>query len=549
MTASASGPSLLRGTSIVAFLTLLSRLCGFVRDLLTAKLFGTGIVADCFVVAFRIPNLLRSLVAEGALTSAFVPTFAGELKKGPEDAQSAISAVLAFLLLMTGLISLGGIVFAREIVTLFAPGFGDGTAKQDLCVLLTQIMFPYIVCVSIVAMLNGALNSVHIYGASAWAQVLMNIVLILGALAAMIETSHPWGAAIIMSASVVVGGLVQVWAQVPALRRAGFVLRLSFARGGKVIREILRLMLPAIFGAAVYQLSIFLGTLLASLQEQGAISWLFYADRVTQLPLGVFSIALASVLLPSLSRAHAEDNAAQFERHLVDSLRFTSFVMIPLSAVLFTFSFPITMLCFERGAFDAFSTLQTARAVAALSLSLWLVSTHTMLVRALIAKKDTVTPTLIGIASVLTYLLAAIVLMGMPISGDGSEAHDIVSQTKRFLQQFFPVMDFGHVGLSLGSVVSAAVSVTLVLLVVLLRYRVNFGAFVRATWKSLFASLAAVGSALLLCDMEQSALPPLAGGLLGGSIVFMAVHLVLRTREFMEMKNLLQRKIYERYKR
>ena len=321
--------SMVRGTGIVGSLTLVSRVLGFVRDMLVARLFGSGLYADTFFVAFRIPNLLRSLVAEGALTSAFVPVFASELKQGKEEAQSAFSSVMGLLLLTTALLSVVGIYLASTIVAFFAPGFGVGTEKFELCVLLTQVMLPYIMFVSVIALLNGALNSVKIFGSSALAQVVMNVVLILGAWAAMYLESR--AGVIALAVSVMVGGAAHLVAQVPALSRSGFSLAPSLHVFTPVTRQLLKLMLPAVVGATVYQLTIFLNTVMASLLREGSVSWLFYADRLTQLPIGIFSIALASVLLPTLSQAHVEKNRELFVKNLIDAVRYTSFFMIPLA--------------------------------------------------------------------------------------------------------------------------------------------------------------------------------------------------------------------------
>ena len=314
---------LLRGTAIVSVLTLLSRLLGFVRDLLIARLLGASLYADAFFVAFRIPNLLRSFVAEGALTSAFVPVFSSSLAKDKQEAFSAFRRVLGFLLMLTILLSSFGILYAPDVVLLLAPGFSEDLGKYQLCITLTKIMLPYIACVSVIAMINAALNSLHIFGASAWAQVTMNGVLIIGALCAMVF--EPERATIILAYSVLVGGLVQIVVQITSCLRAGLSLRPSFNIIRRDVGEVVRLMIPATIGASVYQITIFIATLLASLLPSGSVSWLFYADRIAQFPIGIFSVALASVLLPALSTASANADSDRFRRSLADSLRYTSF--------------------------------------------------------------------------------------------------------------------------------------------------------------------------------------------------------------------------------
>jgi len=288
--------SMFRGTAVVSSLTFISRILGFIREILVARLFGASLLADALFVAFRIPNLLRSVFAEGALTAAFVPVFASELAKGKSEAREAMRSITALLLLSTAIVSILGIIFADKIVSAIAPGF-EGE-RFELCVLLTRILMPYIMCVSIVALLNGALNSVHIFGISAFAQVIMNLALILGAIVAAYFESK--SAAIVLAISALAGGVLQVVAQIPALRRSGFSLLPSYKVLSSSSKQVIHLMLPAILGAAIYQVSIFLSTQLASILETGSISWLSYADRLVQLPIGVFSIALSSVLIQTL---------------------------------------------------------------------------------------------------------------------------------------------------------------------------------------------------------------------------------------------------------
>jgi putative peptidoglycan lipid II flippase len=337
---------LLRGTAIVSALTLISRILGFARDLLVARLLGTSIFADAFFVAFRIPNLLRSFVAEGALTSAFTPVFTSSLSQGNDSARLAMRRTIAFLLTLTGILTALLIVAAPDVVRLLAPGFEKNTEQFSLCVELTRIMAPYILCVSLVAMLNAALNALNIFGTSAWAQIVMNVVLISGALIAIPFDSQT--ATKILAISALLGGIVQILAQIPTALRSGLSLIPSFQLLSREVREVVTLMIPATLGASVYQVTIFLVTILASLLPTGSVSWLFYADRVAQFPIGIFSIALASVLLPALSHASARADIDSFRRNISNSLRFTSFCVIPMAAGIWGLALPITRLLFVR---------------------------------------------------------------------------------------------------------------------------------------------------------------------------------------------------------
>jgi putative peptidoglycan lipid II flippase len=466
---------MVRNTFIVGSLTLLSRLLGFIRDLLVARLFGAGFVADAYFVAYKIPNLLRSFVAEGALTGAFVPIFAAELKQGKANASRALQEITGFLLLTTITLTIFGIYFAPEITSFFAPGFETTPARFDLSVTLLRIMFVYIVFISLVALVNGALNTVHLFGMSSISQVVMNLTLIAGALIAWwslhqttgsLEIStgqnlapHETNAAVILAWSVVVGGIVQVLIQLPALRRVGLsIIPLFFARSG-VITQLLKTIWPALIGASVYQIGVFLNTVLASLLQSGSVAWLFYADRLVQLPIGIFSVALASVLLPTLATAAVDKNEDHFATNLCNSLRYTNFIMIPASVGLFLFAKPLVTILFERGAFDANDTTMTALAVQGYALGLWAMSLHSMLARAFIARRDTLTPTLVGLAALTVNFLASLLLMGHPSSGQTGFFADILTYIHSSV--FAPRLTFGHAGLAAASSIGAFVSLTL----------------------------------------------------------------------------------------
>jgi putative peptidoglycan lipid II flippase len=451
--------SLLRGTAIVASLTLLSRALGFLREVLVARLFGASLIADTYFVGLRIPNMLRSIFAEGALTSAFIPVFADRLKEGDTVAHDSFRSIATALIIVTSAVTILGIWYAEAVVSLVAPGFTADPTQFALAVKLTQIMFPYIICVSLITLFNGALNSVQIFGISAWAQVTMNIVLIIGAYVAayfqMIEAAY------VLSYSVVIGGIIQVITQMPALKRAGFPLFFLGNPFSKSTTSVCLLMLPAILGAQLYQLTIFISTQLASSLEAGAVAWLSYADRLVQLPVGVITIALSTVLLPTLSRTAAQQNHSEFNKALIDSLRFTAFLMIPTTAGMLLFSPFLVSLFLERGAFDAYAAAGTASVARAYAIGLVPVSLHALLIRALQAKKDTLTPTLIGLATLVATLLFCLVLPGPLPRYEASQLsvaalQGMLFQALSFIDVSFIVtsvtaFQLGAVGLALGS--------------------------------------------------------------------------------------------------
>jgi len=468
--AAPSSTSLLRGTGIVGSLTLVSRLLGFVEQILIARVFGAGLITDAFFIAYRIPNLLRSFVAEGALTSAFVPVFTGELAKGRGEAEKLLRSVTSFVLLLTAAMSLLGIVFASGIVGLIAPGFQAESERWRLCVTLTRIMFPYIIFVSMVAVINAALNSVRSYGAAPTAQITMNLVLIAATLAAGVLSVEQ--GVFVLAAATIVGGAAQILVQLPALRRAELRPLPSRRVLTPGTAQMLALMLPAMAGAAIYQIGVFCNSILASLLQVGSVSWLFYADRFSQLPIGVFTVALASVLLPTLSRSAAEGNRHEFEKGLSDSLRYTSFCIIPFSFAACALAFPLTALLYERGQFSSHDTAMTALATQAMCFGLWGVSAGSMVMRAFIARKDTVTPAIIGAGTLLLNIFISVALMGPPETS-GSAAAFLLS-----VQQMLGIgLDYGHVGLALATGLAATLTLAPALVVLDRRSSFSWGPF------------------------------------------------------------------------
>ena len=490
---------IVKGTVTVSVLTMVSRVLGFVRDLFTAYLFGSTYLADAFFVAFKIPNLLRSFVAEGALNNAFVPVFVDELAKSKEQAKETMRSMISFLLITTILLSILGIIFAKEIIGVIAPGFVSNPKKEQLCIMLTQIMLPYIICVSIVSMLNGALNAVNIFGRSAWAQIWMNVCLIIGAVIACLFAKET--AIFILAYSVIVGGVVQIAIQLPTLKKVGFSVMPGLKIVTQATKQVTLLMIPAILGVAAYQLQIVINTLLASLLESGSVSWLFYAERVVQLPIGVFTVALSSVLLPVLARASSENKSDDFATSLTDSLRYVSFIIIPISGILYFFAEPIAWLLFERGQFDNVSTLKTAMAIQNYSFGLWAISSGSILLRVFFAKKNTVTPTLIGVCTLIFTGMFSIVFMGTPIHGSGQWLFKLVEGGREFLLTPLgtiavnvgtaPLLNMKHAGLALGSSVATFCSLIIIIKFVAKSHKLNWMPYVVSTAKALLAVLLA----------------------------------------------------------
>jgi len=430
-----------RAAGVVGAATLLSRVLGLVRDLVVAFFFGADQAADAFFVAFRIPNLLRRLVAEGALTVSFIPIFTEYLRaRSKTEAFEIAKSVLTLLsLLLTG-VCLLGILLSPWIVWAFAPGFSADPDKFALTVLLTRIVFPYIFLVSLVALAMGILNSLGKFAGPALSPVMLN----LGMIAAVLFLARFFDPPILaLAVGVLIGGLLQVLLQVPYLARQPGLIGLSFNFRHPAIKRIALLMAPAAVGAAVYQFTVFINTILASFLPEGSVSYLYYADRVVQFPLGVFAVALATAVLPAMSRRAADRDLAGLADTLSFSLRLVFFITIPAVVGMILLAEPIIQLLFQRGRFDPIATRATAQALVAYAVGLWALSAVQIVVRAFYSLQDTRTPVKIAVVSLLGNVVFALLLMN----------------------------PFKHVGLALAS--SAGSMLNLVLLVAALRRRLG----------------------------------------------------------------------------
>ncbi len=399
-----------RAAGTVGLFTFLSRVLGLVRDMVVARFFGAGMAADAFFVAFRIPNLLRRLFAEGSLSIAFIPVFTEYLqKKSREDAVELARVVLTLVSLLLVVITILGVLGAPWIVRVQAYGFGGAGDKYELTVLLTRITFPYIFLISLVALFMGILNSLQHFAAPAAAPIFLNVGIIGAVLWLSPHCSRP---VVGLAVGVIIGGALQVLLQIPWLLKKGVSLRPRWMPHHSAVSRIGRLMLPAVFGSAVYQLNQFVGTLLASFLPQGSVSWLYYADRIVQFPLGVFAIAISTAALPSLSRQAAQEGLEAFRDTLGYALRLVFFITLPSMAGLMVLGHLIVRVLFERGAFQASTTDMTTQALIFYCAGLWAFSGIRVLVAGFYALQDTKTPVKAAFLALLVNAGCSLALMG-----------------------------------------------------------------------------------------------------------------------------------------
>ncbi|MBW2515693.1 MAG: murein biosynthesis integral membrane protein MurJ, partial [Deltaproteobacteria bacterium] len=399
----------IKAAGVVGAATLLSRILGFLRDAVIAWYFGAGQYSDAFIAAFRIPNLLRKLLGEGSISNAFVPVLTDYLATdGREEAFRLARSALWVLSILLVAVSFIGILLAPLIVKIIAPGFIDAPDKLALTIMLTRIMFPYIFFIGLVALCMGILNVFGHFAAPALAPVLLNLAIIFSVLFLCPHLDTP---VLGLAIGVMIGGILQLFLQMPAMAGQGF----NFWQKTKIwhpgLKKMSRLMPPVILGGAVYQINVMVGTLLGSFLAEGSVAVLYFADRLVQFPLGIFAIAAATAVLPSLSRQAALNDLNALKETFGYAIRLTLFLTIPSMMGLIVLREPIITVLFQRGEFSPQATLLTAQALLYYAIGLWAFSAVRIVAATFFALKDTRTPMVMASVSILANIGLGIILM------------------------------------------------------------------------------------------------------------------------------------------
>ncbi|WP_375572265.1 murein biosynthesis integral membrane protein MurJ [Ahrensia marina] len=518
--------SLLRNFATVGGATLTSRVLGFVRDILMAAALGTGPVADAFVVAFRFPNLFRRLFAEGAFNSAFVPLFARTLEgDGKESAKAFAQEAMAGLLTVLALVTAVAMIAMPILMLVLAPGFISDSNKFDLTVFLTRITFPYLTLVSILALISGVLNGLGRFAAAAFAPTLLNVVLI-GVLWVLLAAglAGEAEAGIWLAIGVVIGGFAQLAMVIGDLHRAGFLLKLVRPRWSDRMKRLVSLGVPGVIAGGITQINIVVGTMIASLQA-GAVSLLYYADRLYQLPLGVVGIAIGVVLLPELSRRLKAGDDDGVKDASERSLEFAMLLTLPAAVALAAIPIPLVSVLFERGAFGEEARLGTAAALQAFAIGLPSFVLIKVFSPAFFAREDTKTPMLIGGLSVAVNIACSLAL--------------------------FPLI--GHVGIALATSIAGWVNALVLYYLIAKRGYWHLERALLLKVAILFACAIAMGALLIslagVLEPQLVVTAPLwvrviaLGALVfAGIITFFGLAHVTGAAKLSEMKRLLTRK-------
>lgn len=402
--------NLLKSLAAVSSMTMFSRVLGFARDAIVARVFGAGMATDAFFVAFKLPNLLRRIFAEGAFSQAFVPILAEyKSKEGEEATQVFVAYVSGLLTLALAVITVLGMLAAPWVIMVTAPGFTDTPEKFALTSQLLRITFPYILLISLASLAGAILNTWNRFSVPAFAPTLLNISMILFALFAAPHFNPP---VLALAWAVTVGGVLQLFYQLPHLKKIGMLVlpRVSFKNAGAM--RVVKLMGPAILGVSVSQISLIINTIFASFLVSGSVSWIYYADRLMEFPSGVLGVALGTILLPSLSRSFASGNHEEYNRLMDWGLRLCFLLALPSAVALGLLAQPLTVSLFQYGKFTAFDAAMTQRALVAYSVGLIGLILVKVLAPGFYSRQDIKTPVKIAIVTLIATQLMNLAFIG-----------------------------------------------------------------------------------------------------------------------------------------
>ena len=399
---------LLKSTAVVSVMTLVSRVSGLIRDVVMANILGSGGVADAFFVAFRIPNFLRRIFGEGAFSQAFIPVFSELTETNTQEAKRFVNATAGVLALITLGLSILGVIFAPFLVSLYAYGYVEKPEQFNATVDALRVMFPYLFCVSLVAMSAGILNTRNRFAVPAVTPVLLNLCMIL-AMWFIVPLMN--NAAKALAIGVMLAGGIQLLFQVPSLRKEGYLPTFKIDSKNKHTRRVFKLMLPAVFSVSVAQVNMFVNTVLASFLVTGSVSWLYYSDRLMEFPVGVFGIALATVVLPSLSKEHASGSPEHFSKMLDWALRWVIVISLPATFALYVLAVPLLTTIFQYNAFTINDVLMSGMALQAFAMGVCGFIFVKVLAPGFFARQDTKTPMKVAVISVAINVVLSIVLV------------------------------------------------------------------------------------------------------------------------------------------
>ncbi|MEN0615150.1 murein biosynthesis integral membrane protein MurJ [Klebsiella indica] len=402
--------NLLKSLAAVSSMTMFSRVLGFARDAIVARIFGAGMATDAFFVAFKLPNLLRRIFAEGAFSQAFVPILAEYKNKQGEDATRVFVAYVSGLLtLVLALVTVAGMLAAPWVIAITAPGFADTPDKFTLTTQLLRITFPYILLISLASLVGAILNTWNRFSVPAFAPTLLNVSMIGFALFAAPYFHPPMLA---MAWAVTVGGVLQLAWQLPHLKRIGMLVlpRINFKDAGAM--RVMKQMGPAILGVSVSQISLIINTIFASFLVSGSVSWMYYADRLMEFPSGVLGVALGTILLPSLSKSFASGDHDEYCRLMDWGLRLCFLLALPSAVALGILAKPLTVALFQYGKFTAFDAVMTQRALVAYSVGLMGLIVVKVLAPGFYSRQDIKTPVKIAIVTLIMTQVMNLAFIG-----------------------------------------------------------------------------------------------------------------------------------------